>query len=498
MKISVFKSLFLSITFLCCSSGLNLLATPDVDTSLNLCPDEVAFMQKRDVMTQAKTLEFVQDIFGGRFNKSSNRLPRIGFCFSGGGVRALLKSLGFMQGMEDIGLLNCVSYSSFLSGSSWFYITYLLKNMDLAGYREFIQGRLELPFNKGLYGAWSETGQIARARGYYSISDGYGKSVYDYLVGGTVPQDATFMQIREQIAFGRYNFPFPLFTAIVKDKMPYKWLEVTPFTAGSDELGGYVKTSLWGSYFNAGACVRAVPELTLASFMGIFGSAYCINEEDFKRYGGQESLKSQAFYYYLEKSVGRVVSTEYLLFAAMRQIESRSMFENFMCGINVSGAESHNVVVADAGLDFNVPTPPLLKKERGVDVIFICDASAYSENESEQSQIAAFVDHASRNGIRLPDMTNPIVVSDNIFVFEDNDSSVPTIVYCKLSSAFSTFKFDYTKLESDAVCDSARFAINNAKDAMVLAIRRKAMALNQPVNGIFRRAFSYVRRGFGF
>ena len=490
MFFDVFKSYAFKLSFVCLLFSC-LCAASSVDTSLSLSPEEVAYIQKRDSITQAKILNIVQDVFPSGFDKNTNKLPRVAFCFSGGGIRALITSLGFMQGMQTCGLVDCASYCAVLSGSSWFYTSLMLKNMDLENYREFIKSRIAQPFNKSVYAFWNELGAVSKQRGYSSISDGYGKSVYKYLLGDTVSEDASFDDIRKAIVSGAFNLPFPLCTAIVKSGYPYTWMEVNPFLSGSDELGGYVKTANWGSCFEKGTCTKELPEFSLASFMGIWGSAYCINRSDFERCGGAESLKSQPFYYYLEQTLGRVVSTENLLYSAMNQIESRSMFENPLFGMGLTTSENKRVVVADAGLDFNLPTPPLFKKERGVDMIFICDASAYTDESTEQDQFKSMTAHARRNGLNIPDLENPIKITNDVFVFEDKDPSVPTIVYFKLFTTCGTLKFDYTNAEFDAVCDNAKNIVTSFQSGIDLAIKKKTMLLNQR-RSWFKKLLSYL------
>lgn len=465
-----------------------------VDTSLSLSAEECDFIRKRDSFTQDKILNLVSDLFPGGFDKNINKLPRIAFCFSGGGNRALITSLGFMQGMQDCGLVDCASHCSFLSGSAWFYISFLLKNMGLDQYRKFIQSRLAQPFNRSFYSLWCELSRITKMRGYSSISDGYGKTIFDYLLGDSIPEDTSFSIIRNALLSGEYNMPFPLFTAIVKTGFPYKWLEINPFLTGSDELGGYVKTENWGSCFEKGICTKELPEISLASFMGICGSAYCLNQSDFERFGGRESLKSQSLYYYLEQTLGRVISTDSLLFSAMHQIESRSMFENFLYDTGLTGSGSKRVVVADAALDFNLPTPPLLKQERGIDIIFICDASAYSDQSNELEQFKLLASHAQRNGLAIPDLENPIKITDNVLIFEDKDPQVPTIVYFKLDSQFGSLKFDYTNDEFNIVCDSARNIVSRSQCAINLAIRKKTVLVNKNAShsGWFKKLLSHL------
>lgn len=66
--------------------------------------------------------------------------PNIGVALSGGGYRSMLTGTGFILGMQEKGLWDCVSYLSGLSGGSWvlmdlivnnFNITKMINNWDL-------------------------------------------------------------------------------------------------------------------------------------------------------------------------------------------------------------------------------------------------------------------------------------------------------------------------------------------------------------------------------
>ncbi|HJZ23598.1 MAG TPA: hypothetical protein VJ201_04030, partial [Candidatus Babeliales bacterium] len=59
------------------------------------------------------------------------KIPTIAVVASGGGMRATLATLGFLRGLEDIGLLDAVSYVSTLSGSTWLAATWMMGNFTL-------------------------------------------------------------------------------------------------------------------------------------------------------------------------------------------------------------------------------------------------------------------------------------------------------------------------------------------------------------------------------
>jgi hypothetical protein len=52
----------------------------------------------------------------------------LGVCCSGGGYRAMIATLGFLTGLEKIGLLDATTYMAGLSGSTWLLGPWLYRN----------------------------------------------------------------------------------------------------------------------------------------------------------------------------------------------------------------------------------------------------------------------------------------------------------------------------------------------------------------------------------
>lgn len=92
------------------------------DKSITMVKDEAEALSARD----KKTHQTITAIAGGKPSK----LPRVGLCFSGGGLRAMFESLGFAIGLEETGLLDTVSYAASLSGSTWLLMKWLKESGD--------------------------------------------------------------------------------------------------------------------------------------------------------------------------------------------------------------------------------------------------------------------------------------------------------------------------------------------------------------------------------
>jgi len=481
-----------------------LLAQAQLDTTCNLASEEQVFMHKREAITQAKLLAHTKDLFSHNpngFDAKRHKLPRIAFCLSGGGNRALITSLGFMHGAQTIGLLDCTSYVSCLSGSSWFYISFLLKNishnMSLQDYKTFLQPRLEKKFKRDPQVFYTEIQNIKKTKRQATISDGWGRIVYNYLVGDTVHEQASFKDIRDHLVSSGQNMPFPLFTAIIKNRSPYQWLEVNPFMLGADQIG-YIPTSSFGSTFARGSCTKILPELSLSSFMGIFGSAYCLNSTEFTT-----ALKTKFLPKLLSQEPSKLTQQEPQKLPTQEQlahakkptqfekywgvgiqllpnpVESYSQFNNFLLETDNNPVSDSHIVVADAGIDFNIPTPPLFKKQRAIDIIIVCDAS-YKNTASQNNfmNLKKAKKHAQRHGIAFPQLSNPIKLTDTVFAFEDQDPTIPTVIYFRSSATASTLKFSYTADEFTNICNEAHNALVTAHDGIFEAIVRKTRLLN--------------------
>jgi hypothetical protein len=50
--------------------------------------------------------------------------PNVGLCLSGGGTRALCAAIGYMRGLQELGLLERVRYTAGVSGGSWALVPY--------------------------------------------------------------------------------------------------------------------------------------------------------------------------------------------------------------------------------------------------------------------------------------------------------------------------------------------------------------------------------------
>jgi len=121
------------------------------DPELSL--EEQNFLSNRARVTKPALLKLIKDRIEPLQDENAKRqllqkvdewqnLPRISLCMSGGGLRAMQASLGFMQGLSDTGLIDTTTYCAALSGSTWFVTKWLEQGgnpADLVRVREILQ-----------------------------------------------------------------------------------------------------------------------------------------------------------------------------------------------------------------------------------------------------------------------------------------------------------------------------------------------------------------------
>ncbi|MCK4517414.1 hypothetical protein KAT92_01450, partial [Candidatus Babeliales bacterium] len=251
-----------------------------VQIGTDICSEEKSYLASREpfVKDSIKKLISVSD------GENVEKVPKIAFCMSGGGYRAMIGSLGFLLGAESIGLLGATSYIASLSGSSWLIgnlFTRMKKsNITLQEFHKLLRDRLTK--TKFLDVSSMQIDEIVKKitsvlLDRYKIEpiDLWGILLIDRLLGDLPDaQNITFDEMRSCLAPGDRTPPFPLFSLVVSDVYPYEWLEVTPFVSGSDYLRAYVPTEALDSIFKNGKRVKVMEQRSLGWFLGLFGSSY--------------------------------------------------------------------------------------------------------------------------------------------------------------------------------------------------------------------------------
>ena len=241
---------------------------------------------------------------------------------SGGGFRAMIAYCGVYKALEDAGLIDCVTYTSALSGSSW-YLATLYSHPDFPDEPKVshkiipeIRSCVEKYWQVHLSPPWSSKYLqkiITKSmRGQpVSFTDFYGYLVGQQLLKGRMK--ARLSDQADKIRNGQVPMPMytclhvksnvsakifqvclkilPTFSKVLKsDSIFQEWYEFTPYEVGIPKYGVFFRTSDFASKFYMGQKVKSFPEVRLHFLYGIWGSAFTIL---FKRLLQEKGRNSQ-------------------------------------------------------------------------------------------------------------------------------------------------------------------------------------------------------------
>jgi hypothetical protein len=328
--------------------------------------------------------------------------PRIAFCGSGGGCRSMVSTLGFLIGMENAGLLDCCSFVSGVSGSTWTMALWFSLGQSPGELREnistkFSSNLVSRPNAKGA----SELLSILKQKwtpGSRTIGlvDIYGAQLSAGLLHDTEPPGSEYRLSYQTARLQDGSFPLPIYTAVQRQvDGKHNWFEFTPYEVGSASISAFVPTEGFGRYYDRGLSLNNTPEPSLGLLLGMFGSAFCapiqrVSDDLFDRLhiGSQHQLELEEAQIRQQQQEGGFTkmlldyreTVEGLIDQFSLQHTSllaASRFANFAYDPSVEASRQRDLELDlyDAGIDFNLPFPVLLRPERGIDIIIACESS---------------------------------------------------------------------------------------------------------------------------
>lgn len=421
------------------------------------------------------------------YRLKDEEVPRIAICGSGGGIRAALCTLGSLIGALEIGLLDCTLYASALSGSAWLMGSIFSDSRsghDQSVLHEYkhnmvrkLGGGLQISMSPISVKLSSEN---MLTKFYYgqriSLVDFWGLMVGEIMLQnlGQYWQKAVLSSQGMLMETGAY--PFPLYTAIMPlGNSKFEWFEISPYEVWSELLGMGIPTWSFGRRFKNGVSVNYAPEQTLGYYLGVFGSAFELDLTDFMRHLGNA----------IKDPVLRGLITV-LLKTSMRDLRiSPAEFSNYSFGMKESVMPlKKRITLIDAGIDFNLPIPPLLRRVRDIDVIICLDGSTRVQEARELSAIKRY---AKQHAIPLPSIDPTEAGQNTINVFKDNVDA-PIIVYmprakndnynpdfdpdeCANGGFCSTFNFEYNEEQALLLSGLTEANMKDSKEVLQEVVR---------------------------
>ncbi|XP_076704623.1 cytosolic phospholipase A2 zeta [Callospermophilus lateralis] len=258
----------------------------DLRLGFDLCDGEQEFLDKRkQVVSQA-----LQQVLGLSQAPPCDQVPVVAVLGSGGGTRAMTSLYGNLAGLQELGLLDAVTYLCGVSGSTW-CISTLYKDPDwshvaLQDCLEHVQARV----CSSKIGAIS-TEQLQYYTQEVGVRESLGHSVslvdlWGLLIEYFLNQEKNPAKLSDQQeAINQGQNPYPIYASInvhtnISGEDFAEWCEFTPHEVGFPKYGAYIPTELFGSEFFMGRLLHLLPEPRICYLQGMWGSAFAASLDE--------------------------------------------------------------------------------------------------------------------------------------------------------------------------------------------------------------------------
>jgi phospholipase A2 len=461
-----------------------------------LHPGEREYREKR----KPKVMAALEKTLG--ISLENKHVPTISVICSGGGYRAMLGSIGSWSGLQQIGLLDAITYISTLSGSTWALGFWMSTGMTIAQLKKSISQKIvkdiyKLSKNEAKNIAHMLAVKIAFNQPYTTV-DLFGAMIANHLLAGYYGKKCQMVHMSDQVKqISNGDMPFPIYTAVdgrmrAIGKAP--WYEFTPFEIGSPDYAAYVPTWAYGRHFSKGKSVDYAPEQSLGFHFGVFGSAF----------GVHLGLAWERVIKDLTPSVLKTMIEGSLVKSGLEKARVFwAEIPNYMFGAHdYDVTKNKNLKLVDAGIEFNLPYPPVSgeRPERMSDIFIFFDFSRTKIPHALKKAES----YARRKGLKFPVIDYDGIEKKTISIFKDeNDTSVPVVIYmprisdiqlweskklephykkyksidgfnfdqCAQNGPCNTINFCYTLHQSRQVMDQMEFNVDVNKQQIIDAIR---------------------------
>lgn len=466
---------------------------------------EKEYLQKRKPKVKAA----LEQLLGQKIGDAA--VPTIALVESGGGYRAMTSSVGFHYGLTNAGIMDAVTYMVGLSGSTWSIALWLRSSLPIDKFQDQLFLKMEQSIENidtsGL--SMIATNFLVKKINDQDLTlvDIFGGLLANRLLSGSgAERQRTYLSDQAKIIeYG--SLPFPIYTAVRGDSATQQeWFEFTPYEVGSAWLGAYVPTWAFGRKFKDNKSVDFAPEQALGYLLGTFGSAFAgtINQfiEQLKIKKTNLSAPMQKMFDVIVQEIGD------------RRLTAARLF-NFTYGVSNSPlAQAAKINLVDAGLECNLPYPPVSgeRAERKADIIIIMDASA-SVLQLPGAELKKVEKYVKDKGLKFPVIDYTDIEKHAVSIFKDeNDAAVPLVIYlplvndvqlraaakkgdnkelsyfaqvlsdfdvqkCISKSYCSTFNFKYTQAQAKQLSGLMEFNVRANKQKLIDAIKWKTEQL---------------------
>ncbi|CAI5763947.1 cytosolic phospholipase A2 beta-like [Podarcis lilfordi] len=417
-----------------------------------------------------------------------DEVPVIAVMATGGGVRAMSGFYGHLLALQKLNLLDCISYITTASGSTW-TMTDLYRNTDWS--HENLEEAIKV-VKRSMLKSKIDIISIDRLKYYH-------KELVERVKRGHLRSfTALWALVQEAFLHDKFNDsklseqrqaldqgqnPLPIYTAVnVKDKVSTfdfrEWVDFSPYEVGFQKYGVNIRAEDFDSEFFMGKLVKKIPESRICYLEGIWTNIFCVNlmdglytastTEEFWDQWAKDLTKSEEhegyFSIYKPPTCGPgklgeifndILTDRPLKGETHNFLQSLDFHKDYLqqkeflewrdtvfdASPNKLTPVDKSLCLIDIGFFVNTSIPPLLKPERNVDVIIIVNYDV----SSPFKQIRLTAKYCEEQSIPFPkvdlteeDWKNP----RECYVFSDEDNpQAPILIYFPLVCAsFKEYK----------------------------------------------------------
>uniref|UniRef100_A0A8C3S1V8 Phospholipase A2 n=1 Tax=Chelydra serpentina TaxID=8475 RepID=A0A8C3S1V8_CHESE len=394
-----------------CSSPENL----DVRLGYDLCEEEQDFLQKRKKVVASalkKVLQLRRDLH-------EHEIPVIGVMATGGSVRAMSGMYGHLLGLQKLNLLDCATYLTGTSGSTW-TMTNLYKNTDWS--QKTLEGPISLA-KKQVVKCKMNVISIEHLKYYHDemikrAKEGHISSfteLWSLVQEAFLHDEPEESKLSDQCkAVDQGQNPLPLY-AILNVKAEQistfkfrEWVEFSPYEVGFQKYGAFIRSENFDSEFFMGRLVKKLPESRICFLEGIWtnvftrnlldGLYWSSNSDEFWDHWAKDMVdmgkslkrfKDNIYSWNLCEIFNDILTTRPLLEETHNFLRGLEFYKDYLqqrgfidwkdtvldLSPNKLTPWEKHLCLIDVGYFINTSCPPLLKPERNVDVIISLDYS---------------------------------------------------------------------------------------------------------------------------
>uniref|UniRef100_A0A8D2KX76 Phospholipase A2 n=1 Tax=Varanus komodoensis TaxID=61221 RepID=A0A8D2KX76_VARKO len=439
-----------------CKPYIHLYSTsgPDIRLGFDLCPEEKEFLQKRKKVVAAalkRVLQLEEDL-------QDDEVPVVAIMTTGGGMRALTALYAHLLIMQKLDVLDCVSYFSGLSGTTW-------TMSNLYNDPNWSHKDLEVPLldakkhmNKNKFFASfaperlkyyvKELRQRSQEGHIISFTDLWGLIIEAMLHDGEVHQKLT----DQKQALNHGQNPLPVYLCLnVKEKVNSRgfreWLEFTPYEVGFQKYGAYIRAEHFGSEFFMGHLMKKIPESRISFLEDEYFHYMQAYKLPTRMQSPPDSL-ANVFQDIITWRPAVSVVPNFLKGCPMHNKYLESEFSNWKdCDLDsfpnqLTGAEDFLYLI-DNAFALQSSYPPLMRPERNVDLIIHLNYSTGSQLEVRRLRHTS--EYFSEQGIpfpkNVPSKEEEKELKECYLIGEQEGAEIPLVLLFPLvASSFREYK----------------------------------------------------------